>query len=95
MAHAAMDENHEATAQAASAHCHHRDMASLGASAQQNQCPCCTGGHACQCGYVVAFAPPLAVVDLSSEAPPTLAGLLRVPELAPPPRHRLLRPPII
>jgi len=106
MAHAAMADGHGANAHAAMAHvapanCHHDDApppASKSVEAVKHQhgdnCPCCAGGAGCQCGCIVAFAVPVTFPDLRPLAPLALADELRVPQFAPAPRHRLLRPPI-
>jgi hypothetical protein len=93
---AAVGDDHHATAQATSGHCHQHDAvpAGSGKHGQKIPCPCCTDGGACQCGCVVALAL-LRFPDLRPLAPSTPATPAHVPELAAALRHRLLRPPIV
>jgi hypothetical protein len=93
MAHAAMIDGDGVTM---SAHCHQHD-ASFSSAIEKlpnNPCRCCTAGHNCQCGCVVALALPVTLPDLRPLAPRALATRLIVPEPAVAPPQRLLRPPI-
>jgi hypothetical protein len=79
-----------------SAHCHQHGAAlSSGIeNLPNNPCRCCTAGHNCQCGCVVALALPATFPDLRPLAPRAVATRLIVPEPAVAPPQRLLRPPI-
>ena len=82
-------------AHATSTHCHHQEGTPVSEHSKhhQNQCACCSGGNACQCGCLVAL--PVVLSDQRAYVPASLANRLRATEPTASPRRRLLRPPIV